>query len=70
MRSACPPRQERGGQKAGRDGSHHQRAEGEGGEEPPAEVVGLADGRGVDERMHPRLHVSRCRIAGQSRGDQ
>ncbi len=42
----------------------------EGGEESPAEVLGLADGGGVDERMHPRRHVPRRRFAGDGRGHQ
>ena len=40
----------------------------EGRQEAPAQIRGPADGGGVDQRMHPRLHVSRGRLAGHSRG--
>ena len=39
-------------------------------EKSPTQVVGLADGSGVDERMHPRLHVARRGTAGHGRGHQ
>jgi hypothetical protein len=45
-------------------GGQFPRLEGEGSEESSPQVVGLADGGGVREGMHPRLHVPRRRIAG------
>ena len=53
-----------------RHGEQEQRIEDEGREESPAQVLGLADGRRVDERMHPRLHVPRGRVAGDGRGHE
>ncbi|MDF3018220.1 MAG: hypothetical protein K0R44_3445 [Thermomicrobiales bacterium] len=46
------------------------RLEDEGSEESSPQVVGLADGGGVSEGMHPRLYVPRRRIAGYGRGHQ
>ena len=53
-----------------RHGEQDQRIEDKRREKSPAKVVRLADGSGVDERMHPRLHVPRRRIAGHGRGHQ
>ena len=63
-------RQVQGGQDAQRHGEQDQRVEDKRREKSPAKVVGLADGSGVDERMHPRLHVPRRRTAGHGRGHQ
>jgi len=52
---------------------HHeqdQRMEHEGREEAPAQVLGLGDGSGVEERVHARLHVARRGTASHWSGDQ
>jgi hypothetical protein len=40
------------------------------GEKSSAEVLGLADGARVDERVHPRMHVPSGRLAGDHRRRQ
>lgn len=57
-------------QDARRHGEQDQGIEDEGSDEPSPQVVGLADGGGVGEGMHPRLHVPGGRIAGYGRGHQ
>ena len=63
-------RQEQGGQDAQWHGEQDQRVEDKRREKSPTKVVGLADGSGVNEGMHPRLHVPRRRTAGHGRGHQ
>ena len=70
MSSASGPGTSCGKQQSERHGQQDHRVEDEGRKKSAPQVRGLADGRGVEERIHPRLHVSRCRIAGQLGGDQ
>jgi hypothetical protein len=57
-------------QDAQRHREQEQHVERERGEEAPSEVLGAADGGGVDEGVHARRHVARRRLARHGRGHQ
>ena len=59
-----------GNQAAERRAEQDQCIEGERGEKAPAQIFGPADGNGVCERIHPRLHVPRRRVTGNGRRHQ
>jgi hypothetical protein len=63
-------RHERPQQQPQRNRRHQHRVHQERTQKPPAQIVQTSDGRGVEERVHARLHVPKRRVAEEPRRHQ